>query len=159
MGLTHAKFWVISRIASLGFELICHSFIPTGFLYRWVGSKIYRRYFWHIYSSFGNRSDSMPKTLALVIYLCRVSIFRPAPQTTENYAPNLCLVCGLRNLYSWISISYQTILLSYPTSVSFGFSLCLQLFCSEPSLFTFQIGFHVSYSEIVIAPKFVEKSE
>ena len=76
-------------------RLLSHPFIRTGFLYRWVGSKIYRRYFWHIYSSFGNRSDFMPKMIALVIYLCRPSLFRPAQCTNlkdKNSAPHFCLV-------------------------------------------------------------------
>ena len=87
----------------------------------------------------------MPKTLALVIYLCRLSLFRPA-NCTHHQDRKFCTtcpllvegnVCGLRNLYSWISISYQTILLSYPTIVSFAFSLCLQLFCSETSSYSY----------------------
>ena len=62
------------------------------FSFRWVGSKIYRRYFWHIYRSFGNRSDFMPKTFALVIYLCRLSLFR---HSTENSSPHFCFAESL----------------------------------------------------------------
>ena len=72
-------------------------------------------------------------------------------------------IFGVQNLYSWISISYRTILLSYPTIVSFGFSLCLQLFSPEtsPSFFSIhnmvsfifihsQIWVWISYHSIVI---------
>ena len=52
---------------------------------------------------------------------------------------------GVQNLYSWISISYRTILLSYPTIVSFGFSLCLQLFSRETSPSFFSIHNMVSF--------------